>query len=198
MKIPGVLSILSSIVLSLPATAVPANDLFCRGKYEFKDDRYGEAIVSFSQAIRANPRFSEAYFYRGFTHHFKQRYPEAIANYNQALALGSRYSAEILQNRASALADFGDYKQALEDIKLALQYKPNDSDLLKALAFSFLKLGSRKSAIAALEKLARTYFQEGSGDDYLETRDLIKKVRAGGTFQYSLRFNHDLPERICP
>lgn len=184
--------------MALPASAQSTKDLFCRGKYELRDGRYGEAIVSFSHAIRSNPRLSEAYFYRGTAHHYNKRYPEAIANYNQALALGTRSPGKILANRAAALAQFGDYKQALEDVKLALQHDPDDEYLRQGLAFAFLKLGSRKSAIAVLEKMADEYFRNGRGSRYLRMRDLAVKVRAGGSFPYSWQINSWVTEQICP
>lgn len=174
-------TLLLSIAIALPASAQSAKDLFCRrGAIELHDNRYGEAINSFSQAIRLNPRNSDAYFYRGIAHHSAKRYREAIANYNQALSIGTNRPATILDNRATALAKLGDYKQALEDWKLAAKYNPDDVSIQHALAFAFLKLNSRNSAIAVLEKLTQRYFQSGQNQLYLMTRDELQKVRSGG------------------
>lgn len=198
-RISAALLILSSTIVALPVSAQSAKDLFCRGAYELRDDRYGEAIQSFSQAIRLNPRSFGAYFYRGVVHHHQKRYPQAIANYNQALSLGAKQPVTLLKNRAAALASLGDYKQALEDLKLANQYQGNDYDLQRALAFTFLKLGSRQSAIAVLEKLTATYFRAGLSQDYLRTRDEVKSVRSGGTIGYTWRFySGTLVDEDCP
>ncbi|MFB2880218.1 tetratricopeptide repeat protein [Floridanema aerugineum] len=172
-------TLILSVLIALPASAQSAKDLFCRGAIELHDNRHGEAITSFSQAIRINPRFSNAYFYRGIAHHSKNRYTEAIANYNQALSIGSNRPATILDNRAEALAALGDYKQALEDWKLAAKYDPSDVGIQHSMVYAFLKLGSRKSAIAILEKLTERYFRQGNNQLYLMTRDELQKVRSG-------------------
>lgn len=195
-------TLLLSIAIALPASAQTqsANDLFCRGAYELRDDRYSQAFDSLSQAIRANPRFTNAYYYRGIIHHYNKRYREAIQNYNQALNIGTDLPAVILANRASALASLGDHKQALEDLKLAIKYSPNDTNLQRALVFTFLKLGSRKSAIAVLEKMVDRSFRAGQRDFYLETRDELQAVRSGGAFKY--RWGFSWPsyefEKGCP
>lgn len=168
-----------SLAVALPVSAQSAKDLFCRGAIELHANRYGEAIASFSQAIRLNPRNSNAYFYRGVAHHSANRYREAIANYNQALSIGTNRPATILDNRATALAELGDYKQALEDWKLAAKYDPDDVSIQHALAFAFLKLNSRKSAIAILEKLTNKYFRAGNREAYLMSRDELQRVRSG-------------------
>ncbi|MFB2898294.1 tetratricopeptide repeat protein [Aerosakkonemataceae cyanobacterium BLCC-F50] len=194
-------TLILSVLIVLPATAAQsAKDLFCRGTYEFDEDRFGEAMTSFSQAIRLNPRHSNAYYYRGVIHHYQKRYPEAIANYNQALSIGTDQPVIVLKSRASALASLGDYKQALEDLKLANTYKPNDRDTERALAFTFLKLGSRKSAIAILEKMTARYFQSGNGDFYLLSRDELQKVRSGRMLDYRWSFSMGGSEfeKECP
>lgn len=191
----------TAAITALPASAQAqsAKDLFCRGVYEFGADRYGEAIQSFSQVIRLNPRSSGSYFYRGAVHHRRKQYPQAIANYNQALSIGTTHPSVVLNNRAAALASLGDYKQTLEDLKLALKYQPNNYSLRRALAFTFLKLGSRQSAISVLEKLTATYFQTGFSRDYLRTRDEVKAVRAGGNISYTWQVYDGIPtEEDCP
>lgn len=180
-------SIIITFAVALPVSAkVP--DSFCVGISELRGDRYGQAINSFSQAIRYNPQLSEAYFYRGVAHYLRKRYPEALANFNQALTIGIRdpLLSPSLMNRAATLAQLGNYRQAIEDLELMRQViDKNVYDYAdKAIAQIYLDLGDRKSAIATLEKLAAYFYRNRQTNAYEMTIDAIKRIRVGGGYGY--------------
>ncbi|OKH38360.1 hypothetical protein NIES2119_10000 [[Phormidium ambiguum] IAM M-71] len=158
------------------------------GISELRNDRYGQAINSFSQAIHYNPQLSEAYFYRGVAHYLQKRYPEALANFNQALTMGigDPLLSPSLMNRAATLVKLGNHRQAIEDLKLMRQViSKNLYDYAdKAIAQIYLDLGDRKSAIATLEKLAAHYYREKQTNAYETTIDAIKRIRAGRNYGY--------------
>lgn len=176
-------SILASTI-ALPVLA-QSRDPFCVGFYELRDDRYGEAVNSFSRAIRSAPQSSEAYFYRGYAHYEGKRYPEALANYNKALSIGLTSPKIALTNRATTLAKMGDYGQAIEDLKLLIQMGDREYEYLyRAIAHSYVKLGNRSAAIAWLQKLESKYYNERSGTLYLRVRDTIKNIQSGKGYEY--------------
>ena len=49
-----------------------------RGKSNFENSRFKEALTNFNVALRQDPEFASAYIYRGLT-------KEALGNYHEAL-----------------------------------------------------------------------------------------------------------------
>lgn len=176
---PNFLILLASAAISIPSPAIAQKSpqrLFCEGYIYLREDRLGQAIVNYSQAIKSNPRYADAYFYRGVAHHMNGRYADAIANYNQAGILGYSQRELIYKNRGHALGMLNDYKQAFADLKLALDMKRDDFNYWSFALANFMT-GNRQGAIRISQQMAERYYQAGNRSAYLEAQDAIKIFR---------------------
>ncbi len=81
---------------------------------------WDKAIAEFSTAIKINPRYAEAYNYRGFAHVNKGQYDQATLDYNKAIEINPRY-AEAYNNRGVAYVNKGQYDLAIFDYNKAIE-----------------------------------------------------------------------------
>lgn len=56
-----------------------AEDYYNRGDAHFKKGETDRAILDFTKAIEMNPRFANAYYYRGMAYHRKKDYDQVIS-----------------------------------------------------------------------------------------------------------------------
>jgi tetratricopeptide (TPR) repeat protein len=85
---------------------------------------YDRAIADYTQAIRLDPNFAEAYNARGNAYHHKKDYDRAIADYSQAMRLDPNF-AEAYNARGLAYSDKGDYDRAIADLDQAIRLDPD-------------------------------------------------------------------------
>lgn len=192
----------TAIAIPTPAIAQSAQELFCRGVYQQRQWQSGEAIASFSQAIKKNPRHANAYFYRGAIHQHLKRWPEAEANYQQALKLGFTEPHLIFWNVGIINGELGDYKGALRELSESIKLNPfpSASDY-EVRGLAYFKLGNRQAAIADLQKASQIYYRSGQQSNYLETLEHIKKIRNGGKAyprNWSMTIGFSELEKGCP
>ena len=82
-----------------------------------------QAKKQYEQAVRLNPRYSEAINNLGTVHYARKSYRRAIGSYKKALRL-SPQSASIYSNIGTAYFARKDYKKALEAYQQALAIDP--------------------------------------------------------------------------
>ncbi len=86
---------------------------------------FGEAALSFRQALSVDPTFVEAHYHLGLTH-FKMRQPkEAIRCYQQTLRLDPRHVAA-LNNLGNAVRDQGEFAAAAACYEQVLKIEPEN------------------------------------------------------------------------
>ncbi|MDI9356570.1 MAG: tetratricopeptide repeat protein, partial [Chitinophagaceae bacterium] len=81
------------------------------------------AIEDYTQAIRINPQYAEAYNNRGAAKRELQKYQEAIEDYTQAIRINDQY-AIAFYNRGNAKDDLQEYAGAIEDYTQAIRINP--------------------------------------------------------------------------
>ena len=91
--------------------------------------RYEAAVKSYSDAIKVNPNYAEAYNGRGFGKYNLRMFREALADYNQALLIKPNFVPS-LNNRGILLTNVQQYKQALSDFNQALFLQANNVEIL--------------------------------------------------------------------
>src|SRR5262249_28231960 len=82
-----------------------------------------KAIAAYTEAIRLNPSFAQAYTDRGVIYYRLDRYDEAIADYEKSLDLRPQHAPTYF-NRAGAYRQKGDTVQAIADYSKALELDP--------------------------------------------------------------------------
>jgi len=97
-----------------------AEDSNKRGFDYYKKGNYDQAIAEYTEAIRLNPKFSEAYIMRGLAYSQKKDYDLAIADYDKAIQLDPKDKWAYI-GRGSNYDDIGNYDHAIADFDKAIQ-----------------------------------------------------------------------------
>ncbi len=91
-----------------------AVDAYNRGVAYYARGELDEAIASYTEAVRLNPKLADAYLNRGAAYDAKGELDEAIADFTQALRLNPK-DAEAHNNRGVAYKSKGDLDKAIAD-----------------------------------------------------------------------------------
>jgi len=102
-----------------------AEDYFNSGNAHYENNNFNKAIADYTQAIKLNPHFAEAYYFRGNSYSLADS-DKAIADYTEAIRLNPRY-AEAYYNRGWAYCWIEDYDKAIADFEAVLKIEPNNA-----------------------------------------------------------------------
>ncbi|HEU0291415.1 MAG TPA: tetratricopeptide repeat protein [Anaerolineales bacterium] len=120
-----------------------------------------KAIECYSQAIRFNPYFAEAYINRGSLYSFNDL-DRAYSNYDSVIRFRPDH-AEALNNRGLIYQMKGDLEHAALDFQKSLRSKPDDGNVRSSLMV-VLRLLGRMDEADEQEKLARELLR--TDDEY--------------------------------
>jgi tetratricopeptide (TPR) repeat protein len=109
--------------LEMSTTPTQIDELFKQGLSNFSRGDYRTAIDYFSQALRINPDFADAYHYRGLSRYHKGDRLGAIKDYSQVIRINPE-NAEAYCNRGLMQAELNERWGAMQDYNQALQIDP--------------------------------------------------------------------------
>jgi tetratricopeptide (TPR) repeat protein len=110
-----------------------AEEFFEQGKKYTSVEDSDQAIFNYTEAIKRNPKFVQAYNNRGIVYIGRQQYYLAIADFNKAIELDPK-NGEVYNNRAVAYWQKGDLARARQDIQKAQSLGiPVDPDMVKKI-----------------------------------------------------------------
>lgn len=176
------------------ATAPKADDFFIQGENKYNKGDYQGAIAAYTEAIRLNPKYGDAYNNRGLAHAKLGNHNKAIEDYNQALRINPN-NFSVYANRGTARLKLGDSRRAVEDIQEALSLRPGEkqvaiedynqalrlnpnlANVYVARGLTYYELRRKRDAIADLEKAANLYRKQGNTKLYQATLDLIRQIQ---------------------
>jgi lipoprotein NlpI len=119
---------------------------------EYKNKRgLDRAIADFDQAIRLDPKNTDAYTARGMAREAKGDLGRAIADYDQAIRIDSKNTG-IYDNRGIAWAAKGDLDRAIADYDQAIRLDPKNSSWYFHRGLSNLYAGALPTALADLNQ----------------------------------------------
>ncbi|MEH2404209.1 MAG: tetratricopeptide repeat protein [Nostoc sp.] len=101
------------------ASAPKADDFYIKANEKYRQKDYRGAITNYSEAIRLNPNYAEAYLNRGYTRSDLGDKQGAIADYNQALQINPKYADAYYQRGRVQLNDLKEETSATRDFQKA-------------------------------------------------------------------------------
>lgn len=105
-------------ILSSCGTQKMAEEYYEQGKKLYEKKEFDQAISSYNEAIKLNPKLVKAYNNRGIVYVVKSQLDQAIADFNKAIELDPN-NGKAYNNRAVAYWYKGDTAKARQDIAKA-------------------------------------------------------------------------------
>ncbi|MDB9537266.1 tetratricopeptide repeat-containing serine protease family protein [Dolichospermum planctonicum CS-1226] len=131
-----------------------AKDFYARGITKLDQYNYREAAEDFTQAIKLDPKYIEAYFKRGYSYTWVSKHQEALTDFNQAIVLDPNYLDAYLNRGWSQLFLQND-QAALEDFNRAIRLNPNYADAYAHQGMAYIKLGKYQAALESSKQAIR-------------------------------------------
>jgi serine/threonine-protein phosphatase 5 len=128
---PPTTSISEAVVLN--DQKVTAEEAKNEGNIHFKQNKYAQALESYTLAISLNPSEPVYFSNRAFTHFKLENYGLAIADATSAINLNKSF-VKGYYRRGAAFFALGRYRDAVNDFKTATQLAPKDKDAAMKLA----------------------------------------------------------------
>ena len=126
--------------------SISAKTYFMWGYTKYYLGDYKGAITDYTQAIRLNPDYADAYNNRGIAKSDLGQYFAAIADYDIAIRLNPDYTGAYL-NRGVAKSKLGQHFAAITDFNIAIRLNPDDADAYYNRGIAKSKLSQHFAAI---------------------------------------------------
>ncbi len=89
--------------------------------------QYDRAIADYSAALRLDPSYRVAYYYRGVSNSFIGQFDFAIRDFNAAIRLG-RKDSFVYKRRGNAYRNLRQFDRAIRDFDISLRLNPKDKE----------------------------------------------------------------------
>jgi tetratricopeptide (TPR) repeat protein len=164
----------STMVIS--QTAIMAENVFNQGLNKAKNGDYIGAIENFSQALRLNAQYDQAYYNRGLGRFKLGANQEAIIDLTQALRLNPDH-AEAYVCRGNAYRKQGDNQGAVMDYTQVLRIFPNDAKAYYNRGVAYSESADKQKAIEDYQKAVKLYYEQGDEVNCKRALDNLKKLQ---------------------
>ncbi|MCX6328377.1 MAG: tetratricopeptide repeat protein [Bacteroidia bacterium] len=145
--------------------------------YQYMDDdsSLNAALECYSEAIKIDPEFKEAYFNRGLVKHDLKNYKGAIADFTKAIELDP-YDTAAYCFRGMSKNKLKTYNEAITDFNRALELNPNFEEAYFNRGIALIKLGKKEDGCLDLKKALELGSDEASEmiDKYCKQNMIIK------------------------
>jgi len=129
----------------------PAKEHFNKGETFRVKNEWESAIHEYTEAIKYDPNYIDAYHNRGYSYLNIPNYDSAIADCNEVLRINPQYPAAYL-NRGTAYYDKENYDQALADYNEAVKLDPKNGFYYYCRGFAYQKKGNKQMSDADFAK----------------------------------------------
>ena len=161
-----------------------------QGKAYQDKGEYDLAIQNFSEAIRLNPRYADAFYHRGFARWFKGENDLAIQDYSEAIKIDQNH-VDALSRRGFVFRNIGNTDRANQDFDRATSINPTGAEGLVSRGRAYLYRGDNDGAIQdnseaiRLDPNSHEAFT-GRGLAYANKRDFDNAIR---DYDQAIRIN---------
>ena len=107
---------------------------------------HDRAIQDYTEAIKLNPNFEQAFFNRGNAYEEKGQLERAIQDYNRAIELKPDY-AKAFNNRGYVYDEKGEFGHAIQDYDRAVALKPDYAKALNNRGISYATTAPSRTTI---------------------------------------------------
>ncbi len=129
-----------------------ADNFYTLGNIQKKNNKFNEAVISFENALKINPNFSEAHNNLGNTKKKLYKKDEAINHYKKAIILKKDNIAALI-NLSTILKESNNYEELLEIYEKILNLDPKNIKTLYNLGTAHLFLGNTSKAREYFENI---------------------------------------------
>lgn len=194
-KLPVCLLIITMLFGGLPLAAQDATptvrDYMNRGITNIQNGDYRSAVEDFSEAIKVDPTFADAYVARGYTYFILEEYELALADYDRALELDPDYVDAYL-GRGDLYLRLGDSALAIVNYDRAIELDANNASAYFGRGNAYFEQENFQQAAADFTRVielnpevpfpyvARGYAYYNFGDAQRALDDLREYVRLAG------------------
>ncbi|MGH9928935.1 MAG: tetratricopeptide repeat protein [Pyrinomonadaceae bacterium] len=123
------------------------------GEVAYAAGEYQKAIEDFSESARLSPNWAEAHYALALSLTEMQQLKAAIDEFKRVLKLKAKYGLMVLSNYnlGNAYADLGEYKEAIDAYKQAIELNPELSEPHNNLGLAYAASGQPAEAVAELK-----------------------------------------------
>jgi tetratricopeptide (TPR) repeat protein len=143
------------------------------------------AVVSFTQAIKLNPKAEEPYYHRANAYQNAGNYQAAVVDYTEVIRQNTGrlgFSSEAYWNRARAYEKLGEKQKVIFDLTQLIGKSSLNADQYVFRGNMYRDLGNKEDAIAdykAAENLLQQYLNGSFGNGLQDPmyQKMLEKVR---------------------
>jgi Flp pilus assembly protein TadD len=169
---------------------VEAFNHFEKGLKEGNQKDYKDAITDYTEAIRAEPNYADAYASRGWSYLELGLYEKAIMDLSEAIRLKPD-NPDVYLDRGNANFNLKQYESAISDYTEVIRLKPDYAEAYQGLGSAYLRVKQYERAITDYTEAIRlkpdlgaVYYDRGYayhmlGNDKAANADLKKSKKLG-------------------
>jgi len=145
------LLIVASLTISMSANGQTAHDYYNNGNEKANSREFKASILDYDNAIKSDPKYTDAYFNRGTSKMYIEDYEGAIADFDKAVDLKPDFT-KAYTNRGIAKLKVEDIKGAIQDFDMALKIDPDNASSYFMRGQVKLQAGDTKGGCYDLSK----------------------------------------------
>jgi TonB family protein len=161
-----------------------------RARHHYLNQAFDRAIADLDMAVKLNPKYPQAFHYRGLTYASKHDFDRAIADFDRVIKLDPKFASGYFR-RGLAYYLKDNFDRAIADLDQSIKLDPDDPEVFHYRALAWAKKGDPARAIADYDetikrdpKNALAFYNRGNS--YAKRGD---RARAIADFDQAIRLD---------